>query len=227
MSNVPLRASLDDRGAGVLTGRFRRRTSAASDGEGGRLVSRAIRRAGEGDADALGFLYIRYADNVYGLVRGILQNEHDAEDVTQHVFTKLMAVLPQYRETDVPFAAWILRVARNAALDRMRQHRAGSIEEAPEAEACFDELAYDRALALREALQALPSEQREVLVLRHLVGMSPGEIARSLGRSEASIHGLHHRGRRALKCALIERDAGPKTAARIASAGVGSIVPSV
>lgn len=221
MSAVPLRASSDDRSAGVLTGRFRRRVSAPCDAEGHRLVSRAIRRAREGDNDALRFLYIRYADSVYGYVRGIVQDEHDAEDVTQQVFTKLMTVLPKYRERDVPFAAWILRVARNAALDRMRQRRTVSTEEARETEARFDEVAYDRALILQEALRSLPAEQREVLVLRHVIGMSPGEIARSLGKSEASIHGLHHRGRGALKRVLLQSDAAPTTVARVASLGIG------
>ena len=45
------------------------------------------------------------------------------------------------------------------------------------------------------ALRTLPEEQRDVVVLRHLVGLTPGEIATWMGRSEASIHGLHHRGR--------------------------------
>jgi RNA polymerase sigma-70 factor (ECF subfamily) len=50
-------------------------------------------------------------------------------------------------------------------------------------------------------------------VLRHLAGLSPGEIARRLGKTEGSIHGLHHRGRSALKAALCEMDAAPVIAA--------------
>ena len=225
MSTVPLRPLSDDRSAGVLTGRFARRRASVSSGDAHtqRLTSRAIRRAREGDKDAHRFLYVRYADMVYGYVRGLMQDDHEAEDVTQHVFTKLIAVLPQYHERDVPFAAWILRVARNAALDSMRQRRTVSTEDAPETQSRFDEAAHDRVIALREALRELPTEQREVLVLRHVVGMSPGEIARSLGKSEASIHGLHHRGRGALKRTLLQCQAGPATAARVARAEVAGI----
>ena len=51
-----------------------------------------------------------------------------------------------------------------------------------------------------------------MLVLRHIAGLSPREIADRLGKSEGSIHGLHHRGRGALKAALRELDAAPITA---------------
>ena len=55
--------------------------------------------------------------------------------------------------------------------------------------------------------------QRSVIVMRHVGGMTPGEIADRLDRTEDSVHGLHHRGRRALRRALVERDAGPMVAA--------------
>src|SRR5271167_4067170 len=74
------------------------------------LVSRAIVRAQAGDRDAMGFLYARYAENVHGYVRSIVRNHHEAEDITQHVFTKLMRVIGKYEERDVPFLAWALRV---------------------------------------------------------------------------------------------------------------------
>ena len=53
--------------------------------------------------------------------------------------------------------------------------------------------------ALKTALAALPESQRQVLVLRHIGGLSPNEIAERLGKTEASVQGLHHRGRAALK----------------------------
>ena len=68
------------------------------------------------------------------------------------------------------------------------------------------------SLTLRDALAELPEEQREVIVLRHVAGWSPGEIAEHLGKSEDSIHGLHHRGRRALQQELVARDAAPVAA---------------
>ena len=93
------------------------------------LVADAVKRAQAGDRQALGFLYARYADNVYGYVRSIVHDQHEAEDITQHVFAKLIHVIGKYEERDVPFFAWILRVARNVAVDHIRRHRAIPVEE--------------------------------------------------------------------------------------------------
>ncbi|MCW3018919.1 MAG: polymerase, sigma-24 subunit, subfamily [Solirubrobacterales bacterium] len=79
-------------------------------------VSHAVRLAQAGDHDALGFLYARYADDVYEHVRGMVHDPHDAEDVTQQVFTNLIHVIDKYDEREVPIFAWILRVAGNVAV---------------------------------------------------------------------------------------------------------------
>ena len=73
--------------------------------------------------DALRFLYLLYADNVYGYVCSIVRDEHEAEDVTQQIFAKLLTALDRYEPRVVPFSAWILRVAQNAAIDHVRTRR--------------------------------------------------------------------------------------------------------
>ena len=92
-------------------------------------IARAVARAKSGDGDAIRFLYLRYKDNVYGYVLSILRDPHDAEDVTQTVFVKLISVIHKYEPRDVPFFAWILKVARNVALDSLRQRRQVPCEE--------------------------------------------------------------------------------------------------
>ncbi len=176
-----------------------------------RLISRAVKRAQEGDREAIGFLYARYADNVCGYVRSIVRDQHEAEDVTQQVFAKLIHVIGKYQERDVPFFAWILRVSRNVAVDHMRRQRAIPVEEVRTSDESQDRTGAERMSDLRDALATLPRDQREVLVLRHIAGLSPVEIAERTGRSEGSVHGLHHRGRRALKAGLTSRGAMPST----------------
>jgi RNA polymerase sigma-70 factor (ECF subfamily) len=179
-----------------------------------RRVSQAVRRAQDGDREALGFLYACYADNVHGYVRSIVHDPHEAEDVTQQVFAKLIHVIGKYEERDVPFFAWVLRVARNLAVDHLRRQRLVPVEEVRTSDAGVGDPAACRPMAdLREALSELPNDQREVLVLRHFAGLSPTEIATRTGRSEGSIHGLHHRGRRALRAELTNRGAAPATLA--------------
>ncbi|HEY4826057.1 MAG TPA: sigma-70 family RNA polymerase sigma factor [Solirubrobacteraceae bacterium] len=176
-------------------------------------IDRAVIATKNGDMDAVRFLYVRYKDNVYGYVLSIVRESCEAEDVTQQVFMKLMASIQKYEQRSVPFTAWILRVARNVAIDHLRQRRSVTTEEVPELGYEGDESSRDRRWGLQSALSALPKDQREVVVLRHLVGLSPGEIADRIGRSESSIHGLHHRGRQALKRELIELDCAPAGAA--------------
>lgn len=177
-----------------------------------RQVRLAIARAKEGDRDALRLLYVRYSDNVYGYVRSIVRDEKEAEDLTQHVFLKLITAIVKYDDRGVPFSAWLLRLARNASLDHLRRRRATLAEEVYGADAQFDADALDAARDLHAALHALPEEQRNVVVMRHVVGLTPPEIAERMGRSESSIHGLHHRGRRALQQELRRLDCAPSTA---------------
>ena len=192
---------------------LRPRTTLDESPEATREVRLAIARAKEGDRDAIRLLYIRYSDNVYGYLRSIVRDDKEAEDLTQHVFLKLMTVICKYDDRGVPFTAWLFRLARNSALDHLRRRRATPTEEVygPDTHAA-DEGSLDRAHSLRAALGSLPEEQRNVVVMRHVIGLTPLEIATHMGRSESSIHGLHHRGRKALQQELRRLDSAPSTA---------------
>ena len=179
---------------------------------GSDLVDRAVARVKEGDTSGLHFLYVRYGEDVRRYVDSIVRDHHEAEDVTQSVFLKLMSAIKGYEPRGVPFAAWLLRVARNAAVDSLRAKRAlpsGDIWIKDEGR---DQIAFERRESLKAALALLPHEQREVLVLRYVSGLPPREIARVLQKTQSSVHGLQHRGRRALRAALEELDAAPLTA---------------
>ena len=108
---------------------LRARATLDESPEATREVRLAIARAKEGDREALRLLYVRYSDNVYGYVRSIVRDEKEAEDLTQHVFLKLITVIHKYEARGVPFTSWILRVARNVAVDHLRQRRAVPCEE--------------------------------------------------------------------------------------------------
>jgi RNA polymerase sigma-70 factor, ECF subfamily len=168
----------------------------------------AVARAKEGDEEALRFLYVSYSHNIYGYVRSIVRNDHEAEDVTQHVFAKLMTSLAKYDDRGVPFFAWLIRLARNVAIDHLRANRVTPVEDVLDP-ASGTGTNVDRVEAVRAALAALPGDQREVVVLRHIVGLTPGEIADRMGRTESAIHGLHHRGRRALQRELTQLESTP------------------
>lgn len=173
-------------------------------------VVAAVARAQAGDMTAIRFLYVRYKDNVYGYVLSFVRDPHEAEDVTQQVFLKLISVIGKYQAREVPFTSWLLRVARNVGLDHLRQRRAIPCEDVYQPTDAADDSGRERRWGLQEALSTLPDEQRNVVVLRHLVGLSPTEIAERMGRTESSIHGLHHRARKAMRRELVEVGCAPQ-----------------
>ena len=178
------------------------------------LVRKAVAQAQAGDMEALHFLYVRYFPDVFHYVRSLVHDHHEAEDIAQNVFVKIAPRIGKYEARDVPFAAWILRVARNAALDQLRARRTVPCEEVRVQDDDRIRIGRERRKDLYRALALLPGEQREVLILRHIVGLSPVEIAEKLGKTESSIHGLHHRGRQSLQVALEDLGATPVVARR-------------
>lgn len=172
----------------------------------------AVARAKRGDMEGHRYIYRCYADNIFSYVSKIVQDEHDAEDITQQVFAKLFTVIGRYKERSSPFSAWILRVARNAAIDYMRADRLIPCEEVRCADEHADESRHERRRSLTDALGCLPQEQREVVMMRHLAGLTPGEIAGQLGKSESAVHGLHHRGRLNLQRELVSSGIAPALA---------------
>jgi RNA polymerase sigma-70 factor (ECF subfamily) len=201
-------------GSGDEAPGFRLRGATTEKPEVAAATRRAVARAKQGDREALRYLYVRYSDNVYSYVSSIVRNHHEAEDVTQQVFAKLIHSLRNYEDRGAPFLSWLVHIARNAAIDQLRSRRAIPFADPIQAHAPAQETASsDRRESLRSALEALPDDQREIIVLRHVGGLGPAEIAARLGRSESSVNGLHHRGRRALRAELIRLGAAPVTLA--------------
>jgi len=173
---------------------------------------RAVIALKGGRIDALHYLYVRYRDDVIKVIRRIVDDHHEAEDITQSVFEKLPRVIGRYEQRGVPFAAWISRVARNAALDHLRARRQIPVEEVRQTDTGNDRIALERSRALQAALKQLPEEQRLVIAMRYIAGMTPGEIAKRMGKTEPAVHGLHHRGRIAIRQMLADLEMAPTTA---------------
>ena len=170
-----------------------------------------IQCAGRGDRDALGDLYVRYGPPVHRHVLRIVGDEHEAQDVTQLVFVKLLGNASRYEERRGDLAVWILRIARNLAIDELRRRRPVPASDRPEPTQASDDAAIELGQALRDALAALSDEQREVVVLRHLAGLGAREIAARLSKSEAAVHALNHRGRTAMRASLLQAGVAPVT----------------
>jgi len=166
-----------------------------------------VRRAQAGDLAAFESLVSRHERQVYSLAFRLLQNPHDAEDVTQQAFLSAIKHLPGFRG-EASFATWIHRIATHAALKVIRKRRGldmVSLEAATEPEDGYDGVAHPEFIAdwklspeqlvdrnetrrlLDEALAQLDEKHRLVFVLRDVEGLSVRETAETLGLSEANV----------------------------------------
>jgi RNA polymerase sigma-70 factor, ECF subfamily len=207
-SNHAIRLAADGL-QGDSAGGFRRRSGGQVPGADEGLVRSAVDRARDGDVDALRFLYLRYSDMVFSYVCSIVSDEHAAEDITQTVFSRLAMRLQRYKPGEAPFGAWITRVAYNASIDHMRAQRTVACEDVHDPDVSREDVAPERLEALRLALAKLPEDQRTVVVLRFVMGMSADEIGERLGRSEPAVHALQHKGRRRMREELVRLHAAP------------------
>ena len=183
-----------------------------------------VARLQAGESSLFSALYMRYFDRVYAYLRITLQDAHEAEDATQEVFIRVLEALPRYERRQVPFRAWLFRIVRNSAVNRLRQRRRLSFE-SPEALQARGEGATqpqdvldwleDRDLV--EMIEQLPLAQRQVIVLRYMLELRSSEIAVILERSPEAVRQLHQRAMRFLRARMAPADAEP------ARQGVGRV----
>jgi RNA polymerase sigma-70 factor (ECF subfamily) len=216
---VAVRRAADRLEATAARSGYRRRRQLVHPPEADALVAAATDRARDGDDDALRLLYLIYADNVFGYVVSIVHDEHDAEDITSEVFSRLPRALGHYRVGATPFAAWLMRVARNAALDHLRAQRSVPHAEVRSGDRSSETAhiqSRERLAGLRAALETLPDDQRQVMLMRLVLGFTPGEVAEQLDRSVDAVHALHHRARVRMRSELTEQGWAPPVAAAAA-----------
>jgi len=168
--------------------------------------SALVARLEDRNPDTFAAIYDRFAGLVYGLARRILQNDVQAEDVTQSIFLSLWANPSAFRGGN--FGAWIARVARNAAIDVLRS--AAVRTRAPEmplqlaSPTALDEVVFDRlrSESVTEALKALPDEQRRPIEIAYFQGLSYRDVAERLGEPVGTIKSRIRAGLRRMGQAL-------------------------
>jgi RNA polymerase sigma-70 factor (ECF subfamily) len=171
-----------------------------------------IKQAQQGAVSAVGELYNRHHECIFRYVRSRVPDNHLAEDLTGEIFTRMLSNLPKYRPTGVPFRAWLYRIAHNLVVDHYRKEKkdmAVSLYHAEGINTGQDDPVsiVERALTwehVQRALDKLDSSQREVVVMRFMVGLSLCEVSQTLNKSVAAIKSLQHRGLAALRVALQE-----------------------
>jgi RNA polymerase sigma-70 factor (ECF subfamily) len=172
------------------------------DEPGGRVHERVlVRRAQDGDRDAFEVLYRTHLPAVARLVRFRLGNED--EDAVSEVFLRAWRGLGSYRDTGVPFAAWLHGIARHVAIDAVRKRqREEPRDEIPDR--AVDPMIAE-VLTLRGAIDKLPTEQRQVIELKYLVGLTNDEVAEAMATTPGAVNAKQWRALRALAEILGDR----------------------
>ena len=172
-----------------------------------------IDRARRGDADAYGALVCRHEQVAFRTALAICGDRADAEDAAQEAMIKAYHALPRFR-AGAPWRPWLLRIVANEARTRRRSagrrdHLAGRVAAVragapPGPEELL--LARARRTALVDALRELDPPQREVVVLRHLVGLSEAECAAVLRCRPGTVKSRLSRALARLRAALEEEE---------------------
>jgi RNA polymerase sigma-70 factor (ECF subfamily) len=176
--------------------------------------SELIARAARGDREAFGALYERYVFKVFRHVYHLTSDVHTAEDLTAQTFLNALEAIPRYEMRGVPFLAWLLRIGYNLTINhrKVRKNGAAPLPEAvqvqgtlysPEA-SCEAKADGER---LWEGVRTLRGDQRQVIVMRFIDGLSYPDIAKVLGKSIGAVRVIQYRALCALRRRL-EDDLG-------------------
>ena len=163
-------------------------------------VRALVERAQAGDRDALEELYLLHFDRIYSYLHLSVGNRHDAEDLTTQTFLRMLEAINRFRWREVPFSAWLFRIAHNLAMDHFRAHRRWQPEEEPpEPEDSAELSAEDEALqsigrqSMLAMIEGLSEDQQQVLTLKFVFNFPKGDVATILGKTEGAVKSLQHR----------------------------------
>jgi len=157
---------------------------------------RLLIEAAQKDPGRFAELYDQHFHRVYAYIARRVSDRAEAQDLTAHVFHQALANLGKFKWRGAPFIAWLYRIASNALSDqrkrRMREVRRES--NAQDGTVEIDVEAVERRAVLFDAVQTLPADQKDVIVMRFAQDMSIRDIADHLGRSEGAVKQLQFRG---------------------------------
>lgn len=164
---------------------------------------RMLVQAAKTDPAKFDALYEMQFELVYAFIASRVRSRATAEDLTSEVFHKALAHLPEYEWRGVPFAAWLLRIARNAVIDHgKRTARELAVVEEPPAPAKAQLRAVEDRARLFRLVEQLPEVQRQVVTQRFVEERSIREVAERLGKTEGAVKQLQLRALERLRAQL-------------------------
>lgn len=166
-----------------------------------------------GKRERFGELVERYQGRLVNYLLRIVRVQDEALDLAQEVFIRVYQALGRY-DPRYKFSTWLFRVAQNAAIDQLRRRRVQMVSldrptdddedrawefASGDPDPYGDARNQERGLAIQEAIDALPWEYRELIVLRHFAELSYDEIAQLKGMPLGTVKNKLFRARQVLK----------------------------
>ncbi|HUV15455.1 MAG TPA: sigma-70 family RNA polymerase sigma factor [Pelolinea sp.] len=158
-------------------------------------------RAIQGDEEAFSILYKDNVKKIYNYIYYRTGNNHEAEDLTARVFQRALNHITKYKKTNVPFSAWLYRIAHNLVANWHRdsnRRREVPIEDQINLRIMQDipekEIEKRQEIEfLLKTIRKLTNDRQLVLILKYVEDLSNKEIGDVLGKSEGAIKSLYHR----------------------------------
>ncbi len=158
-------------------------------------------KAIQGDEEAFSILYQENVKKIYNYIYYRTGNNHDAEDLTARVFQRALGHITKYQKTNVPFTAWLYRIAHNLVANWHRDNsrrKEVPIEEQVDLKQKSDvperEIEKRQELEfLLKAIRKLSNDRQMLLILKYVEDLSNKEIGDVMGKSEGAIKSLYHR----------------------------------
>ncbi|MDD2252175.1 MAG: ECF subfamily RNA polymerase sigma factor, BldN family [Dehalococcoidales bacterium] len=173
-----------------------------------------VKRAQEYDQEAFAQIYEENFDKIFRYIAIKIGNQMEAEDLTQQVFMKALKAISSYKWKDVPFSAWLYKIAHNQVVDYFRKKNRRPETELNEDITSVEDHPYKAAEfkveleELSRALKKLTHLQQEVISLRFSCEMPIAQVAIIMGKKEGAIKALQHSAIQALrKHMVVEKNA--------------------
>jgi RNA polymerase sigma-70 factor, ECF subfamily len=175
-----------------------------------------VERAQNGESEAFGQIYDRYADTVFRFIYFRVGNRQLAEDLTADTFMRALKRIGSFTWQGRDLGAWLVTIARNLVADHFKSGRyrlevttgdvldADGEDRGPEGSPEAVVVDHITNVTLLRAVKQLNAEQQECIVLRFLHGFSVAETALAMGKNEGAIKALQYRAVRALARLLPE-----------------------
>jgi RNA polymerase sigma-70 factor (ECF subfamily) len=167
----------------------------------GKSESELIALACQGSGEAFGALYELYIDQIYNYIYFRTSNGKDAEDICSRVFLRALNHIERYEDRGYPFSAWLYRIAHNLVVnwyrDSDRVEEISLLDQYPpptiegSVEDRIEKL--DEKEQLLKVINSLPEDRKELLILKHVEGLTNHEIGQIMDRTEGAIKALYHR----------------------------------